>query len=147
MFPNLKSRCGARGEGAHAETQGSRRQDKCVAKVGADRRDAPRFRRIPRSRGRLCRSSGSFWRNNPTIFYSGADCALQVRCHTKSRLLLDFSRGAQRVTPVCRGLMGRMRESRPVSTRPRRPCPPFPLQSPISKGQWYHRCVFYPPLS
>ena len=34
--------------------------------------------------------------------------------------------------------MGRARESRPVSTRPRRPCPPsFPLQSPISKGQWY----------
>ena len=59
--------------------------------------------------------------------------------NTKSRLLLDFSRGAQRVPPVCCGLMGRVRESRPVSTRPRRPCPPFPLQSPISKGQWYKR--------
>jgi hypothetical protein len=35
--------------------------------------------------------------------------------------------------------MERGRESGPVSTRPRRPCPPFfPLQSPISKGQWYY---------
>ena len=33
--------------------------------------------------------------------------------------------------------MGRVRESRPVSTRPRRPCPPIALQSLISKGQWY----------
>jgi hypothetical protein len=33
--------------------------------------------------------------------------------------------------------MGRVRESRPVSTRPRRPCPPFPLQSLIANGQWY----------
>ena len=60
------------------------------------------------------------------------------RRHTKSRLLLDFSRGAQRGSPVCCDPMGRVRESRPVSTRPRRPCPPFPLQSPISKGQWYN---------
>ena len=47
----------------------------------------------------------------------------QIPSDTKSRLLLDFSRGAQRVSPVCCGLMGRVRESRPVSTRPRRPCP------------------------
>ena len=46
----------------------SGKQDQCVAKVGADRRDAPRLRRIPRRRGRLCRSSGSFRRNNPTSF-------------------------------------------------------------------------------
>jgi len=75
-------------------------------------------------------------------------CDVVKWCNAKSRLLLDFSRGAQRVSPirrlyeleappVCCGLMGRVRESRPVSTRPRRPCPPFPLQSPISKGQWY----------
>ena len=80
---------------------------------------------------------GRFGETALPVFYSGADCALQVRCDTKNRLLLDFSRGEQRVSPVCCGLMGRVRESRPVFTRPRRPCPPFPLQSPISKGQWY----------
>ena len=41
---------------------------KWAAKVGADRRDAPRFRRVARRWGRLCRSSGSFQRNNPTGF-------------------------------------------------------------------------------
>ena len=46
----------------------SGKQDQCVAKVGADRRDAPRFRRIPRRWVRLCRSSGSFRRNDPTSF-------------------------------------------------------------------------------
>ena len=39
----------------------------------ADRRDAPRFRRIPRRWVRLCRSSGSFRQNDPTTFYSGKD--------------------------------------------------------------------------
>ena len=48
---------------------------------------------------------------------------------TKSSLLLDFRRGAQRVPPVCFGMLlgsngNRWRASRPVSTRPRRPCPP-----------------------
>ena len=39
--------------------------------------------------------------------------------------------------------MGRVRESRPVSTRPRRPCPPFPLKSLISKRQWYYSSVSF----
>jgi hypothetical protein len=47
---------------------------------------------------------------------------------TKSSLLMDFRRGAQRVPPVCFGMLlgsngNRWRASRPVSTRPRRPCP------------------------
>ena len=58
-------------------------------------------------------------------------------------MLLDFWKGAQRVSPVCVGVfLGSARQgaraSRPVFTRPRRPCPlSFALQSPISKGQWY----------
>ena len=66
------------------------------------------------------------------------------RRHTKSRLLLDLSRGAQRVSTSrrCR-LCAAVRwagceKADQVSTRPRRPCPPFLLQSPISKGQWYN---------
>ena len=60
--------------------------------------------------------------------------SLSRRSYTKSRLLLDFRRGAQRVSPVCCGLMGRVRESRPVSTRPRRPCPPFSAAKSNFKG-------------
>ena len=64
-----------------------------------------------------------------------------VPCHapenTQLRMTFKLKMTVLPVSPVCCGLMGRVRESRPVSTRPRRPCPPFPLQSPISKGQWY----------
>ena len=55
------------------------------------------------------------------------------RIYTKSSMLLDFSRGAQGVSPSRRHRpcvlacslvpLGRVRASRPVSTRPRRPCP------------------------
>ena len=66
-----------------------------------------------------------------------------VPCHapenTQLRMTFKLKMTVLRVSPVCCGLMGRVRESRPVSTRPRRPCPPFPLQSSISKGQWYKR--------
>ena len=62
--------------------------------------------------------------------------------HTKSRLLLDFSRGAQRVSPVCCGLLlwfrWEWREKVYQSPHGRDGQPPsFPLQSLISKGQWY----------
>ena len=38
---------------------------------------------------------------------------------------------------IPQSLYGQVRANRPVSTRPRRPCPlSFALQSPISKNQW-----------
>jgi len=76
-------------------------------------------------------------------------------CYTKSSLLLDFRRGAQCVSPIRRlyepgappvffglrlGSNGKgANTSRPVSTRPRRPCPSFAVQSLISKRLW---CYF-----
>jgi hypothetical protein len=65
------------------------------------------------------------------------------RSNTKSRLLLDFRRGAQRVSPVCCGLLlwFRWAGCEKVDQSPHGRdghAPPFPLQSPISKGQWYN---------
>jgi hypothetical protein len=69
------------------------------------------------------------------------NCVLSV-FDTKSRLLLDFSRGAQRVSPVCCGLLlgydgyavsGETSLHTAESAMP----PSFAVQSLISKGQWF----------
>ena len=56
-------------EGSRVQS-GVKNRKGAATKVGADHRDAQRFRRVERRRGRLCRLSGSFQRNNPTGFFT-----------------------------------------------------------------------------
>ena len=70
----------------------------------------------------------------------------QLEADTKIRLLLDFSRGAQRVSPVCCGLLlssdgYAARKQTSLHTTGTAMPPSFALQSLISKGQWYKEAM------
>ena len=80
------------------------------------------------------------WKNSCTATPSTAP--ISAPTYSKSSLLLDFRRGVQCVLQLvgtayvhCRApwfQWARVRASSPVSTRPRRPCPPFFLRCKVS---------------